>query len=69
MCMGGGKAPEVPKTPPAPAPAVNVSEEMQAARDKQKQAAAASGGFQGTIKTSGLGDTTTANVAKQKLGA
>ena len=68
MC-GGGKAPKVPPTPPAPAPAVNVSEEMKAARDNQKAKAAASGGYQGTIKTSGLGDTSMPNVAKQKLGA
>ena len=69
MCMGGGSKPTVPPATPIPAPTVNVSEEMDAARSNQKAKAAAAGGFEGTIATSGLGDTTTPAIAKQKLGA
>jgi len=70
MCMGGGaKAPEVPPVPPAPAPAKSAEAEMQSARTSQAEKAAAAGGFQSTIATSGLGDTSMATVQKQKLGA
>lgn len=70
MCMGGGaKAPEVPPVPPAPAPAKSAEAEMQSARTSQAEKAAAAGGQQSTIATSGLGDTSTAGVMKQKLGA
>lgn len=70
MCMSGGaKAPEVPPVPPAPAPAKSAEAEMQSARTSQAEKAAAAGGMQSTIATSALGDTSTAAVQKQKLGA
>jgi hypothetical protein len=41
---------------------------MRSARISQAQKAAVAGGMQSTIATSALGDTSTANVQKQKLG-
>ena len=71
MCFGSKKAsaPAIPPAEPIPAPSRNVETDMQAARSDQATKAAASGGANSTIATSGLGDTSTAATAKKKLGA
>lgn len=56
-----------PEVTPTPAPSRYIDSDMQAARSKQKQAAAA--GYKGTIATSGAGDTSVANTQKTKLGS
>jgi len=69
MCMGGGSAPKVPDAVPVPAPAQDASETMKTARESQAKKAASANGAAATVSTSGLGDTTTPNLQKQKLGA
>ena len=68
MCLGGSK-PSVPDATPVPAPAQSADTAMQSARDNQAKKAAAAGGANSTIATSGLGDTSSAMTQKSKLGA
>lgn len=67
MCLGGS-SPKVPAATPVPAPAQSADTAMNSARDNQAKKAAAAGGANSTIATSGLGDTGAATVQKNKLG-
>lgn len=68
---GGSKSPALPPitAPPAPIDTTNINnKDAQAASLKEAQKAALAKGLSSTINTSPLGDTSTPNIYKAKLG-